>query len=303
MTAKARVTPIRVLMRGLVDYAGLFPPAGLHMMEAVRRYRAYLTGEDHWALGRFVVPVTRLGEFPPVFNEVCCGEREPMWALSILSSGDAVRDAGAIGGLPRGAVQVECVEVKAASVADAEKVLREWSGPVVYVEFAPGEAGVMLPMLEQLGTRANLVAKIRAKIRTGGVTAEAFPTVEQVAEFLLACARARVAFKATAGLHHVVRGEYKLTYEPESARAKMHGFANVFLAALLAWRGEDAAAVRSTLAVEDARTFAFGDEAVRWLKYDAGVDEIEATRRAFAVSYGSCSFEEPVAEAKALGWL
>jgi hypothetical protein len=283
-------------MRGLVDYAGLFPPAGLGMADAVRRYREYLLGEDRWALGRFVVPAARLGEFSAAFKEVCCGEREPVWGLSVLSSGSTAEDSGTMDRLPHGAVRVDCVEMKAASVVEAERLLREMAGgSVAYVEFAPGEAEGMLPLLEQFGARA--------KVRTGGVTAAAIPGVELVADFLTACARARVAFKATAGLHHAVRGVQALTYEPGSARAVMHGFANVFLAAVLAWRGEDAAAVRATLELEDVRAFAFGADAVRWLGHDAGVEEIDAVRWKFAVSYGSCSFEEPLAEARALGWL
>src|SRR6185312_670299 len=115
---------------------------------------------------------------------------------------------------------------------EAEKLLAELeAGIPVYVEFAPGDADAILPVLVRRGARA--------KIRTGGVTAEAFPSGETMADFLLACARARVPFKATAGLHHVVRGSYKLTYELESAQAKMHGLANVFLAAALAWRGAE----------------------------------------------------------------
>jgi len=291
--------PIRALMTGLVDYAGLFPPAALDMQAAVRRYRGYLTGKDRWALGRFVVSAARLGEFKAAFNEVCCGERERVWGLSVLASADEGLDTKSISELPRGAAQVDCVEVKAADAVQAERVLtglrEEAPGTMAYVEFAPGKASAMLPVLKRFGAGA--------KIRTGGVTAGAFPTVETVAEFLAACARAKVAFKATAGLHHAVRGEYKLTYEPESARATMHGFVNVFLAALLAWRGEDATAVRATLAEKDAAAFVFGKRDVRWLGFTAKSAEIEAVRREFAISYGSCSFEEPVAEAKAAGWL
>ena len=295
MTATG-TTPIRALMRGLVDYAGLFPPAGMGMAEAVRQYHAYLAGEDRWALGRFVVPASRLDEFRAAFEDVCCGEREPVWGLSVLGSGDAAKDARAIAELPRGAVRVECVELKAVSAAEVRVLLEGFvGGAVAYVEFAPGEAEKMLPVLARYAARA--------KIRMGGLTADAIPALEVVADFLVACARAQVPFKATAGLHHAVRGMYALTYEPESARAKMHGYVNVFLAALLAWRGENAAAVWETLAETDAGGFRFGDESVRWLGHDAGVDEIEAMRREFAVSYGSCSFEEPVEEARALGWL
>ena len=289
------MTALRGLMTGLVDYAGLFPPAGLEMPEAVRLYRAYLTGKDRWALGRFVVPAARLAEFSAAFNEVCCGERERVWGLSVLGSGDAVQDAAALAGLARGAVRVDGVELKTASVGDAEQVLAELGSFVTYVEFAPRDAEAVLPVLARLGARA--------KIRMGGVTAEAFPSVETVAEFLAACARARVAFKATAGLHHAVRGAYRLTYEAESAMATMHGFVNVFLAAVLAWRGEDAGALRATLEIEDASAFVFGKREVRWLGFAAKTAEIETVRREFAIGFGSCSFTEPLAEVKAAGWV
>lgn len=286
----------RALMAHLVDYAGLFPPAGLDMLTAARRYREYLTGEDRWALGRFVVPATRLAEFETAFEEVCCGEHEPVWRLSVLASADASRDATAIADLPRGAMKVDSVEVKAGTAQDAERFLSNWEPEIpAYVEFPTSVAEAMLPVLARFGAGA--------KIRTGGVTAEAFPTIDAVADFLLACARQRVVFKATAGLHHAVRAAHKLTYEADSDLATMHGFANVFLAAMLAWRGAEKQAVIETLALAQAPAFTFNEESVQWLEFEAGVDEIAATRRDFATSYGSCSFTEPLEEAQRLGWL
>lgn len=290
------MTAAQALMAELVDYAGLFPPARLDMLTAVRRYREYLAGEDHGALGRFVVPAARLAEFRAAFDEVCCGEHEPVWSLSVLASADAAHDAAAIAELARGAMSVDSVEVKAGTVQDAERVLSNWEpGIPAYVEFPSVEVNSMLPVLAQFGARA--------KIRTGGVAADAFPSIEAVADFMLACARTGVAFKATAGLHHALRGAYKLTYEADSARGTMHGFGNVFLAAVLARRGEDKHAVMETLAVAQAASFAFSEESVRWLEFEAGVDEIAATRREFAMSYGSCSFTEPLEEARRLGWV
>ncbi len=199
-------------------------------------------------------------------------------------------------GLARGPVSLDCVEMKTASPAQTELFLKSLqSGPMAYVEFAPGSATEFLTVLARFGARA--------KIRTGGVTAEAFPSAEMVAEFLAACAREQVAFKATAGLHHAVRGAYRLTYERESALATMHGFVNVFLAAVLAYRGVEVRALIATVEEKDASAFVFGQHNVRWLGFEAGVDEIEAVRREFAISYGSCSFSEPVEEAKANGWL
>ena len=52
-----------VLLRELIDYAGLFPPASLSMAAAVGNYDKYLQSEWSWMLGRFIVPVARLAEF------------------------------------------------------------------------------------------------------------------------------------------------------------------------------------------------------------------------------------------------
>jgi hypothetical protein len=290
------MSAIEALMTGLVDYAGLFPPASLSMSDAVRKYREYLAGDDAWALGRFVVPASRLKEFSASFNEVCCGEREPVWGLSVLVSDDLARDAMLMEALTQGAASMDSVEVKAKSGQDAERILGDLApGMDTFVEFEPKSARETLPVLMRFCARA--------KIRMGGVTAEAFPVVETVAEFLAACAREKVGFKATAGLHHAVRGSHKLTYEADSAQATMHGFVNVFLAAVLAWRGEDSRAVTATLEETDPTVFAFDEKRVRWLTFEARADEIKAVRREFAISCGSCSFTEPVEEVKAQGWL
>ena len=74
----------------------------------------------------------------------------------------------------------------------------------------------------------------------------------------------------------------------------------MFLAAALAWRGAGKRAVMETLC---ATEFQFGAESARWLRFELSAGEIAAARREFAVSYGSCSFEDPMAEAKALGWV
>ena len=56
---------LRTLLAGLIDYAGLFPPASLDMAEAARNYEAYRAGPHSWALGRFIVPSARLNEVDP----------------------------------------------------------------------------------------------------------------------------------------------------------------------------------------------------------------------------------------------
>jgi hypothetical protein len=142
-----------------------------------------------------------------------------------------------------------------------------------------------------------------AKVRTGGVTTDSVPMPSEIAEFLCQAAARRVPFKATAGLHNPIRGDHPLTYSADSPHAIMHGFVNVFVAAALAWQGNDRAAVIRVLHECDPESFDFFDDALRWRDRRLTTEQIVAARRDFAHSFGSCSFEEPVAGLRALGWL
>jgi len=127
----------------------------------------------------------------------------------------------------------------------------------------------------------------RAKVRCGGLTPEAYPSTADLAGFLHRAAAARVPFKATAGLHHPL------------PNPPMHGFVNLFLAACLAWHGgsED-----ETLVTLSERNFRFHDRAY-WHYERLTSEQIRDARAQFAISFGSCSFEEPVEDLKGLGWL
>ncbi|MBX9941263.1 MAG: hypothetical protein K2Y32_18520 [Candidatus Obscuribacterales bacterium] len=139
-----------------------------------------------------------------------------------------------------------------------------------------------------------------AKIRTGGLKPEAIPEPRMVADFIKACAKLRLPFKATAGLHHPIRSIQPLTYEAAAQKATMHGFINVLMASCLAWRGEEN--IEPIIAETEANAFHFDDRA-HWRNLSLSQDEIAAARKDFIHSVGSCSFEEPVQDLKALGWL
>jgi len=136
------------------------------------------------------------------------------------------------------------------------------------------------------------------KIRTGGLKAEAIPASADVARFITKCAELRLAFKATAGLHHPIRAEYALTYEVNAPRAVMHGFLNVLMAAAFAWHGESG--IEPILNEMDASAFRFGERA-HWRDKSLTAEQVRAARQDFMHSVGSCSFEEPVAELQGLG--
>lgn len=257
MTAKS----LRVLLEGLIDYAGLFPPAALSMQDAVRNYARYRDGEYAWALGRFVVPFERVREVPEEFP------------LSIIGVATA---ASPVDRRPR--APGATLEVKAATEADLAGLPR---GTFVEINDL-----ALLPAMRKHG--------LRAKIRTGGITPDAFPAIENVAAFLRACKSEGVAFKATAGLHHPLRCVKPLTYAADSPVGTMHGFLNVFIAAALVEHAD--AIVRE----EDPLAFAFDDESMSWRGHRVSVENIAKMRENFAISFGSCSFEEPIGDLRAL---
>jgi hypothetical protein len=172
-------------------------------------------------------------------------------------------------------------EVKAATVEDLDAIR-----PGSFVEITD------LALVPALAGRG-----LRAKIRTGGLVADAFPSTDSVARFLRACREAGIGFKATAGLHHPLRCVKPLTYEPNAPMGKMHGFLNVFLAAALLDHAE------AVLNEEDPRAFTFDDEGASWRDQRVTTEALQKMRREFAISFGSCSFEEPIADLRELGWL
>lgn len=291
----------RAFLAGLVDYAGLFPPAALAMEGAVTEYARWRRSPQGWMLGRFVLAAARLAELARVADALLPepGASEP-WRLSALLGPDARGDAALVDSFNSahaGRAVVDAVELKAASADDANEALEALpAGLAAFVEVPlDGDLGALLAVLKARGARA--------KVRTGGVVPEAIPDPSDLARFIVACASAGVPFKATAGLHHPVRGEHALTGEAGAPRAVMHGFVNVFAAAALAREGAAVAQVEGLLREEGGEAFAFEPDGLRWRDRTMPTATLLACRRSFAASFGSCSFAEPVADLAALGML
>ena len=147
------------------------------------------------------------------------------------------------------------------------------------------------------------IADAYIKIRTGGLTAEAIPSADEIADFLCDAAARRLPFKATAGLHHPLRSLRPLTYAQDSPQAMMHGFLNVFLAAAFAWHGTKRGVILEILNETEAGAFEFGEKAITWGGHRLSTQQISEARRDFAHSFGSCSFEEPVTDLRELDLL
>ncbi len=295
---------LRALLTNIVDYAGLFPPAALEMREAVRNYADYRADNDRWMLGRFVVPIARLTEFAreqSALGEAAAGGEA--WPLSVLGGPDATTDAAALDAFTRSGaaalVRVEAVEIRVQLPSDIANAVGAYRAVVsdaeIYVEFPLAEEPA--PFIAALGA-----VGARAKARSGGVTPGAIPRAAQLLRFLTTCIRAGVPCKATAGLHHPLRADFSLTYEAGSARAEMHGYLNVFLAAAVLRSGGSARHAEGVMLERDPRSIVISPTAIRWREHTFDVRTLEETR-ALVAGFGSCSFREPVDDLRALALL
>ncbi len=260
-------------------------------------FASYRSESTHrFALSRFVVPAARLEQFEAALP---AGIDDP-WRVSALLTGTLEADLRAVADFNArllGRAIVDAVEFKAhtpAQIEEAAKLL------------PPGlTANYEIPVDND---PSELIAAIavghhRAKIRTGGVTPDAFPKGTEILRFLELCARADVAFKATAGLHHPLFSHRALTYADGGPTGWMFGFLNVFLAASWIRLGVDPKALLPLLEEQDARSFTITEQQICWNGYRLTAAKLEQVRSGFAISFGSCSFEEPIADLQALHWL
>jgi hypothetical protein len=301
---------VRILLDSVLDYAGLFPPAKLDMHTTVANFARDRRGPDRWMLGRLIVPVTRFPEFvdaaDPLLPKTADVEGEEPWPLSVLVA--PASDRQIVSDLERierfnarmedrefsrahGRASIDTIETKATTSHEIDRAL----------EYVPDEIFAYFEIPADADPRGLVAAMASldagAKIRTGGLTADAHPTPAQVARFLKVCRAAEVPFKATAGLHHPCR------HLAADVGCMQFGFLNVFVAACLLWQ-DDAmgeAEIEQVLVEERATAFEFGPTGLGWRRRSVRFDEIAEARERFAHSFGSCSFEEPIADLRALG--
>lgn len=291
---------LRALMHGVIDYAGLFPPASLDMTSAAHEYALQRKGDMAWALGRFVLPAARLDEFEGAAREVLPREAAQSWALSALLGTNVEEDVARIeafnhrhGDARAGAVTVDTVELKthsARDVARAAELLDRRFDTYMEVPVADDPAELVFAISR---------TSAKAKIRTGGVTPDAFPTSAQVLRFIQRCIAHDVAFKATAGLHHPWRAEYRLSYAADAPRGTMFGFLNVLLcvAALVSGMGDGVA--QDILEERDPAAAQFSQDGVVWRQHRFSLALVQQARQ-HMTAFGSCSFREPVHDLQAI---
>jgi hypothetical protein len=323
---------LRALLTGVVDYAGLFPPAKLALDQAIRNYARYRREPESWMLGRFVCPAARLAELAP-FREELFGSDWP-FVFSVLGRGGDSPDQFIAGLradlqditsfrehhgqgitvdvleviLPTTLAGLEACEPAGDLLRSTADLIDTRGGGILtpYYEIPRYQGGDSLLAFtyasffehEDFRERRPWCRSPGLKLRCGGLEAAAFPSPELVADTIRFCRDMEVKLKFTAGLHHPIRH-----YDP-GLKTKMHGFLNVFGAGVLAHaRKLIEKQVLPIIEDEDPAHFVFDDEGFRWKDIRATTKEIVAARQAAVTSFGSCSFDEPRDDLRALGWL
>lgn len=284
------------LLQGVVDYAGLFPPAQETMVAATTRYAAAVRGPEAFLVSRFVCPVERLSELGDILEK---SENSPYFPVSAIGAASqnaeewesALESAvSAMNSFDRRMGDRAAIEGFEIRIPDSEgitKYIRDLSG------FSEADVFVEVPWDEEMPEALVMIAGTEwlcAKARTGGLTPKAFPTPYQLATFIRNCVDLELPFKLTAGLHHA------LPRWDEEIGATMHGFLNVTASVLFALT-EDLSAreIEKLLTDTDPRAWSFQADGFEWRGRRAEPDEVEEARDLF-IAFGSCSIDEPFQE-------
>ena len=321
-------TALHAFLHGLVDYAGLFPPTKLEMQPAIRNYFSYRQSPAAWMLGKFVCPASRLQEMADAASSDL-DSKAPLGVSALVRPAESAAeflqglesDLEEIQKIHRAysrEIRVESLETRLPASLSAERDLAE--SFELFLRSARermADAGLReLPAFHEIvpGAAAERVMEAAAcaigdvreadespeglKLRCGGVMADAFPNPALVATAIHSARDHRVPLKFTAGLHHPLR------HADKALKTKVHGFLNVFGAALLAGaHGLDRKAIVDILEDEEAGNFTFTLDAFAWKRLSVKSREIESLRESVCTSFGSCSFDEPGEDLRRLGLL
>ena len=265
------------LFHRLVDDAALFPPGNAAMADAVPGHGQFLASAHADLVGPFLCPSSRLDELVDELQHV---ERLDLGLIVDTGLEDVERASAAAVADDRIALAI--VEVPLPTGADlpleTERAIRG-SPPGVRLHVELPRSPGWPQALDVLAAAGH-----GAKLRTGGMRAELFPTDAELGAFIIACAERAVPFKCTAGLHHAV-----CHTDPDTGWHH-HGFLNILVATSRALTGGDV-----DDALGEARPEVLAAEA-------ASIDPTTAAAtRALFRSYGSCNIDEPVDDLRQLG--
>jgi hypothetical protein len=299
---------LRALLEHAIDYAGMFPPCSLDLEPSLNNQAQYVRSADAWMLNAFVLPVGQFDAAKRILSDF-----DPLHPLRVSALGPRTENAAAFGEMfektaaairSLAAHNVDLISVDQLEMflpedvdLDLLKEAHSMIGDLPAFWEAPTErAARTIALLAELNSDAD-APTFGYKLRTGGVTPDAFPTSAEIAKALVVPLTHQVPIKFTAGLHHPIR-QFR-----DEVQTKMHGFLNVLGAAVLAAEHKwDEKQIAAMLEDEDAKSFSFDNDSFSWRKWKIDIKRLK-DRRKFVTSFGSCSFDEPREDLRALNLL
>jgi len=331
---------LRTFMNGLIDYAGLFPPANLPLNEAINEYFEQLKSENSDMLSRFIIPISKLNdldEFIMLFSDIGA------LRLSVLGGGGKtddeylskinqnIADINDYRKKHGDKIQIDVIECKMPSNSPSKKTMEKATASLNENELKHYHEFAELPVVgmnystdiddsswdSEILPTVKLISQMEdagVKLRCGGIVKEAFPTVEQVAAMIQTCVIADVPMKFTAGLHHPIR------HFADEYDGFMHGFVNTFSAGIFATTFPKPKNSQEKYRMfillshmiddQNAENFSFSNDSMSWkveddrdTTFEIDAEKIENARKKGMISYGSCSFQEPIDDLTQLGWM
>jgi hypothetical protein len=294
---------LKNFMTGLIDYAGLFPPASLDIQTVLDNYKAYLESEEGWMLGRCILPASqlyRVASHPGFRCSVIVSPAVPQEQFDQLVNFSTMKG------------RVEMVETRVPEESHSPehfsdhflqlhaKLLQAGLQDVqLFVESKNvADAAAAIASFNNSRSGGEVIRNVGYKLRCGGMEKQVFPSPEKVAEVISICREHEIPIKFTAGMH--------LPFRNYSADIKVmqHGFINIFAAALLCWGCNlSTKELIECLRDETAGHFHFMNESFSWKNKMISVSEMKRLRQNKVISFGCCSFTEPVEGLRSLGFL
>jgi hypothetical protein len=297
---------LRSLLSRSIDYAGMFPPCDLELEPALKNQAQYVRMPDSWMLSTFVLPVAKFSDAAALVSQF--DKQHPLRISALAAKTENAKDF--LNELKNAAEVIRSFQkqhVDLVSVVQLEMFLPSDVDPAKLNETTGLLGDLKLQTFwetpaESAEQTIALLAHAKQpafgyKLRTGGITADAFPNSVQISRAILASTKHHVPIKFTAGLHHPIR-QFR-----DEVKTEMHGFLNVLGAGVLSaehhW-GETQ--MIEMLEHQQANDFEFHDTVFAWRDWEVTLDRIKA-RRKFVTSFGSCSFDEPREDLRALDLL
>lgn len=275
--------------RALIDDAAIFPPGEASLPDAVEQHRRYQVMETASCVGPFVVGAGSVNQLATLVDrqEFPQGLRVSVVAAQQQVT-DVLQSVARLPDLVLAGLEVRLpADATAADVSAVADLQRSIGGTAVFVELARTTDSPSANWQDAVAALGR--SGLRLKLRTGGMSADLFPSERELALAISTAVLHGTAFKCTAGLHNAVR------HRDPGTGFEHHGFLNVLLATLDALSGADRSRVQARLAERRGATLAAD------LRAAAPAQLLRA--RSMFLSFGSCSVQEPLADLEALGVL